>query len=176
MPFQCLVSFQGNIYRELSNMRRTKSLNLSHCCSCLWPIHWSQVLSWEWRLIGASPVTSERSTILLPTLVRLILDVLRYLHKMWNMCSICLTFINKKILCESSHWFLDDSNKNLYIGWCPIPMYISNNVVGVKAVDSFCRESWYSCIIYCGLFVLHSDIARYSQLDTWPWPFRKHAR
>ena len=37
--------------------------------SCLHPIHWIQVLSREWR------TTSEWSTILLPTKVRLILDV-----------------------------------------------------------------------------------------------------
>ena len=40
-------------YRQLSNIRRTKSPNLHIflvlSCSCLCPIHWSQVLSREWR-------------------------------------------------------------------------------------------------------------------------------
>ena len=43
-------------------------------CSCLRSIHWSQVLSWEWRC----KTTSELSKISLPTKVRLILEVLRY--------------------------------------------------------------------------------------------------
>ena len=58
-------------------------------CSCLCPIHWSQLLSWEWRCSWSS---ADRrcsnyiwvSTILLPTKVRLILEVLRYqwyIHK-----------------------------------------------------------------------------------------------
>ena len=52
-------------------------------CSCLCPIHWSQVLSREWRsLTGDAPTTSECSTILLPTEVRLILEVWRYLFNL----------------------------------------------------------------------------------------------
>ena len=55
--------------------------------SGLFLIHLSQVLIWEWRnedAVGATPTgdaptTSELSTILLPTKVRLILDVLRYI-------------------------------------------------------------------------------------------------
>ena len=38
-------------YRQSSNIRRTKSQNLMSLflsCSCLWPIHWSQVLVREW--------------------------------------------------------------------------------------------------------------------------------
>ena len=50
-------------------------------CSCLCAIYWSQVLSWEWwcsrsRVPGNAPTTSEWSTILLPTKVQLILEVL----------------------------------------------------------------------------------------------------
>ena len=48
-------------YHKISNIRRTKSENLSYCrlvlqlpLSCLWPIHWSQVLSWEWRCSWSS--------------------------------------------------------------------------------------------------------------------------
>ena len=39
-------------YRKISNIRHNKSQNLKdsrHVCSCLCPIHWKQVLSWEWR-------------------------------------------------------------------------------------------------------------------------------
>ena len=52
-------------------------------CSCLCPSHWSQVLSREWRCswaapTGGAPTTSEWSTILLPSKVRLILETWRY--------------------------------------------------------------------------------------------------
>ena len=48
-------------------------------CSCICPIQWSQVLSREWRCSWSSadrhaPTTSEWSTILFPTEVRLILE------------------------------------------------------------------------------------------------------
>ena len=44
------------IYRQFSNIRRTQSQNmlLVSSCSCLCPIHWSQVLSWEWRCSWSS--------------------------------------------------------------------------------------------------------------------------
>ena len=53
-------------------------------CSCLCPIHWSQVLSWEWRCNWSSADRRCSYYIwvfnnLLPTMVRLILEVLRYL-------------------------------------------------------------------------------------------------
>ena len=44
-------------YRQISNISCTKSqnLNVSHlACSCLCPIHWSQVLSQEWRCSWSS--------------------------------------------------------------------------------------------------------------------------
>ena len=51
----CCVKLLGtmqSIYRKISNIRhqirKLKWLS-SRLCSCLWPIHWSQVLSWEWR-------------------------------------------------------------------------------------------------------------------------------
>ena len=53
-------------------------------CSCLYPIHWSQVLSREWRCSWSSAdrrgynYISERSIILLPTAVCLILEVWWY--------------------------------------------------------------------------------------------------
>ena len=43
--------------REISNIRRTISPNLNVLalpCSCLCPIHWSQVLSWVWRCSWSS--------------------------------------------------------------------------------------------------------------------------
>ena len=55
--------------------------------SFLYPIRWSQMLSWEWRcsclLVGAAPTgdaptTTEWSTIYLPTKVRFILETWRY--------------------------------------------------------------------------------------------------
>ena len=52
-------------------------------CNGLCSIHWSQVLVENEDVVGAAPTgdaptTSELSTILLPTNVRLILEVLRY--------------------------------------------------------------------------------------------------
>ena len=52
-------------------------------CSCLCPIHWSQVDNED--VVGAAPTgdaptTSELSTILLPTKVRLILETWRYFN------------------------------------------------------------------------------------------------
>ena len=44
-------------YRKTSNISRIKSQNLNvSCipCSCLRSIHWSQVLSWEWRCSWSS--------------------------------------------------------------------------------------------------------------------------
>ena len=58
--------------------------------SCSW-IHWSQVLSqeWRWDVVGAAPTgdaatTSEWSTIPLPTKVCLILEVWRYATTMYG--------------------------------------------------------------------------------------------
>ena len=58
-------------------------LVLSYNCLC--PIHWSQVLrrEWRWDVVGAAPTgdtptTFEWSTMLLPTKVRIILEVWRY--------------------------------------------------------------------------------------------------
>ena len=48
--------------------------------SCLRKIYWSQMFSGEWRCsVGAAPTTSEWSTILLPTKVRLILETWQYM-------------------------------------------------------------------------------------------------
>ena len=55
-------------------------------CSCLRSIHWSQVLSWEWRCSWSNAdrrcSNYELSTFFLPAKVRLILEVLRQGHAM----------------------------------------------------------------------------------------------
>ena len=45
--------FRKEIYRQTSNISHTKSenFNVSHL---VWPIQWSQVLSWEWRCSWSS--------------------------------------------------------------------------------------------------------------------------
>ena len=59
-------------------------------CSCLCPIHWSQVLSGEWRCSWSSAdrrwTTSELSTSLLPAKVWHILEVWRYVS--WCLSSV----------------------------------------------------------------------------------------
>ena len=59
-------------------------------CSCLCPIHWSQVENKD--VVGAAPTgdaptASEWSTISLPTKVLLILEVWRYIKSAWNTSS-----------------------------------------------------------------------------------------
>ena len=62
--------------------------------SCLCPVHWSQLLSPEWRCSWSSAnrrgsTTSEWSTSLLPSKVRVILAVWRYIeNRMHNILSI----------------------------------------------------------------------------------------
>ena len=65
-----------SIHRKIFNIRRTKSqkwFSSRLAVSCLCPIHWSLVLSREWRCSWSSP---DRQ-FFLPTKVRLILDVWR---------------------------------------------------------------------------------------------------
>ena len=76
-----MSTLHNHTYHQTPTISHTKSKNemlLISCCSCICPIHWSQVLSREWRCnwTGAAPTTSEWSTILLPE-VRLILEVWR---------------------------------------------------------------------------------------------------
>ena len=74
------------LHHQTSNIKHTKSPNVMFLvlsCTCLCPIHWSQVLSWEWRCSWSS---AERrcsnyilvTTILLPAKMQLILEV--WLH------------------------------------------------------------------------------------------------
>ena len=76
--------------------------------SCLCPVHWSQVLSQEWRCswssadrhcsnyiwasVGTAPTTSEWSTILLPSKMWLILEVWGYIcmHNQHLKCKLCM--------------------------------------------------------------------------------------
>ena len=44
-------------YCKISNIRHTNPITemiVVSSCSCPWPIHWSQVLSWEWRCSWSS--------------------------------------------------------------------------------------------------------------------------
>ena len=50
----CLFWASPTIYRQFSIIRCTQSQNNVSSCSCLCPIHWSQVLSWEWRCSWSS--------------------------------------------------------------------------------------------------------------------------
>ena len=66
-------------------------------CSCLCPIHWSQVLSRNEDVVGAAPTsdaptTSERSTLLLPSKVRLILEIWMYLGKVFSGLLLVMSF------------------------------------------------------------------------------------
>ena len=71
-------------YRHTSSLSRTKSqIFLVSSCRCLYPIHWSQVWSREWRCSWGS--ANRRCShyiwvikILLPIKGRLILEVWRY--------------------------------------------------------------------------------------------------
>ena len=75
-----MVLYHNSAYRHVSNIRRTKSQHfLVLSCGCLCRIPWSQMLSRQWRCSWSSADRSEWSTILLPTKVRLILEVLRCL-------------------------------------------------------------------------------------------------
>ena len=71
-------------------------------CNCLCPIQWSQVLTENEDVVGAAPTgdapaTSEWSTILLPTKVRLILETWRYYqHTPYKYCCIPNTEIKDK--------------------------------------------------------------------------------
>ena len=51
------VACQKIAYHQTSNISHTKSKQLNFLvlsCSCLCPIHWSQMLSWEWRCSWSS--------------------------------------------------------------------------------------------------------------------------
>ena len=63
-------------------------------CGCLWRIPWCQMSSREQRCIGDAPTTSEWSTMLLPTKMRLILEILRY--------TICMHKIELVVWCHKT--------------------------------------------------------------------------
>ena len=81
-------------------------------CSRLCPIHWSQVLNED--VVGAAPTgdvptTSEWSTILLPTKVRLILETWRYVFLTLTHCLLALCTVLRwparcrKMCCTRAH-------------------------------------------------------------------------
>ena len=74
-------------------------------CSCLRSILWSQVWSWEWRCswkltTDDAPTTTELSTILLPTKVRLILEVLRYVIWRHQTTTILIIILSTYMFCH----------------------------------------------------------------------------
>ena len=83
LPYQCFAQKQlpWNLYYKANKF--TKFLFLVLSCSCLCPIHWSQVVGQEWRCSWSSAErwfsNSEWSTILSSTKMPLMLEV-------WCMC------------------------------------------------------------------------------------------
>ena len=97
---QCKVRPPSSLYHQTSNISRTKSLNLN-----VSPIILQLSLSNPLRpgenedVVGAAPTgddptSSERTTILLPTKVRLILEVWGYIEikvpSSWQKCRHCM--------------------------------------------------------------------------------------
>ena len=80
LSFYCIE----NYLCKTSSISHTNSQNLIvSSCSCLRSIHWSQVLSWEWRCSWSSADRRCSNYIwvinnLVPSMVQLILEVLRY--------------------------------------------------------------------------------------------------
>ena len=80
------IIFRARHYRQVSNIRRTKSQHLKRLSYCLAAVFAEYLEARCWveneDVVGAAPTgdaptTSEWSTILLPTKVRLILEILR---------------------------------------------------------------------------------------------------
>ena len=83
-------------------------------CSCLCPIHWSQCKVKNEDVVGTAPTgdvptTSEWSTILLPTKVRLTLDVWKDVHHQSSLCQQHLQIHNIVYLMINSD--LDNENR-----------------------------------------------------------------
>ena len=90
--FRCHVSYSCIInYPKTSDIRCTQSFKikcLSSHLAVVCPLHWSQMLSREWRCRWSNaPTTSEYLTMLLPTKVRLyIIDLTVVPSKQLNNC------------------------------------------------------------------------------------------
>ena len=119
----CMCYCHFHWYRKTSIISRTKSQNLNVSCILLQlsshSIHWNQVLVENEDVVGAvptgdAPITSELSTILLPTKVRLILEVLWYYHyHYYHHVMFCLThyglmtpYGNRELGQHWSRWWL----------------------------------------------------------------------
>ena len=125
---------------------------LAYSCSCLWPVHTSQVLvSRLWRLVGAAPTgeaptASEWSPILLPTNVWLLLEVWRYLY--------IHIFLN--------HWYfnLETLAHTLKVTQ-PIfdAKYVHSPSINLKLTDIFNqRKSIVACImVQCFILVFYNE-------------------
>ena len=106
MPRRCLNLQRMYTFRQISNISRTNSQNVHvpHLVLQLFcPIHWSQVLSQEWRCSWSSaasdvPTTSDWSSNILPPKVRLISKVLRYMmcEYVWLCRSQCFCFYSQQ--------------------------------------------------------------------------------
>ena len=108
-------------YRQISNISHTNSPNLNVSrLALVWTIHWSQVLIENEDVVGTAPTgdaptTSEWSTILLPTKVRLILEILRYYN-----------FSIAEVSCVCS----DKS-------WCPLAtVHIDSNYPNLRQIST----------------------------------------
>ena len=94
------LEFQS--YRQTSIVRPPNpetSMPLFSSCNYLCAIHWTDVLSWEWRCSWSSAdkrcsTTYEWSTMLLPSKMSLILDVWRYLKFIPAMLETSVTMRN----------------------------------------------------------------------------------
>ena len=74
-------------YRQVSNIRRTKSQHLKDSCTVL-----------RLQRTGDAPTTSERSTIVLPNKVPLILEVLRYSFPLLSIAATIITIKSMQIM------------------------------------------------------------------------------
>ena len=131
-------------YHKTSNIRAPNpktSVILVSSCSCFRPIHWSQVLSWEWRCWkGDAPTTSEWSTILLPTKAHLVLEVWRYMEMLSTLLA----------LCEGNPWVTGgfpswmSSNADLWYSLCFSPQQIVEQTVELLVLE-MPYYSWILC-------------------------------
>ena len=114
-------------------------------CRCLCLIHWSQVLSREWRCCWSNAdTTSEWSTMLLPTKIRRILEVWWQAYRQWNVYSILNRGVIHVcwiwILCMKSTWpwYNPKSQQWKYPSWI-IQWDIYRGLC--HKARSFCRKS-----------------------------------
>ena len=127
-------------YRQTSNISHTISQNLNVSlspCSCICPIHWSQVENED--VVGAAPTgdaptTPEWSTILLPTQVPLILEVWWYtsylLVNLVILVHICIGALGQ-------HWF------GQWLASCSAPPYMHHHTRALSLL-TWINPAWIS--------------------------------